>query len=291
MRNFLITALTLLAIACLITVPAHAAEETAQGDETVTEVQQEVTEETPTETIFEGTEAVDTEAVTEAITEQEEITTAIDADDALEAEDARQWLIDAIKNAKPEQVEFIKGYIEDALVAMEGLQYTEWEWIYKITSDNAEWVACIIVGLGFIFSGVVMIVKYRREKVLINNSVDAVGVSERKMDEMVKRVGDYEMRFEDLAKENGAVIKRLDERDKQLADALQTICKMQEQTAAATKHDIDAMLILADVLDELIQLSNIPQVKKDAIYSKHETAKNHIVSEMEKEKEHEENEN
>lgn len=285
MRNFLITALTLLAIACLITVPAHAAEETAQGVETVTEVQQEVTEETPAETIFEGTEAVDTEAVTE------EITTAIDAEDALEAEDARQWLIDAIKNAKPEQVEFIKGYIEDALVAMEGLQYTEWEWIYKITSDNAEWVACIIVGLGFIFSGVVMIVKYRREKVLINNSVDAVGVSERKMGEMVKRVGDYEMRFEDLAQENVAVIKRLDERDKQLADALQTICKMQEQTAAATKHDIDAMLILADVLDELIQLSNIPQVKKDAIYSKHETAKNHIVSEMEKEKEHEENEN
>lgn len=285
MRNFLITALTLLAIACLITVPAHAAEETAQGVETVTEVQQEVTEETPAETIFEGTEAVDTEAVTE------EITTAIDADDALEAEDARQWLIDAIKNAKPEQVEFIKGYIEDALVAMEGLQYTEWEWIYKITSDNAEWVACIIVGLGFIFSGVVMIVKYRREKVLINNSVDAVGVSERKMDEMVKRVGDYEMRFENLAQENVAVIKRLDERDKQLADALQTICKMQEQTAAATKHDIDAMLILADVLDELIQLSNIPQVKKDAIYSKHETAKNHIVSEMEKEKEHEGNEN
>lgn len=285
MRNILITALTLLAIACLITVPAHAAEETAQGVETVTEVQQEVTEETPAETIFEGTEAVDTEAVTE------EITTVIDADDAIEAEDARQWLIDAIKNAKPEQVEFIKGYIEDALVAMEGLQYTEWEWIYKITSDNAEWVACIIVGLGFIFSGVVMIVKYRREKVLINNSVDAVGVSERKMGEMVKRVGDYEMRFEDLAQENVAVIKRLDERDKQLADALQTICKMQEQTAAATKHDIDAMLILADVLGELIQLSNIPQVKKDAIYSKHETAKNHIVSEMEKEKEHEENEN
>lgn len=288
MRNFLITALTLLAIACLITVPAHATEETAQGVETVTEAQQEVTEEATAETIFEGTEA---EAVTEAITEQEEITTAIDADDALEAEDARQWLIDAIKNAKPEQVEFIKGYIEDALVAMEGLQYTEWEWIYKITSDNAEWVACIIVGLGFIFSGVVMIVKYRREKVLINNSVDAVGVSERKMDEMVKRVGDYEMRFENLAQENVAVIKRLEERDKQLADALQTICKMQEQTAAATKHDIDAMLILADVLDELIQLSNIPQVKKDAIYSKHETAKNHIVSEMEKEKEHEENEN
>lgn len=285
MRNILITALTLLAIACLITVPAHAAEETAQGVETVTEVQQEVTEENTAETIFEGTEAVDTEAVTE------EVTTALDAQDSYDAEDARQWLIDAIKNAKPEQVEFIKGYIEDALVAMEGLQYTEWEWIYKITSDNAEWVACIIVGLGFIFSGVVMIVKYRREKVLINNSVDAVGVSERKMGEMVKRVGDYEMRFEDLAQENVAVIKRLDERDKQLADALQTICKMQEQTAAATKHDIDAMLILADVLGELIQLSNIPQVKKDAIYSKHETAKNHIVSEMEKEKEHEENEN
>lgn len=285
MRNILITALTLLAIACLITVPAHAAEETAQGVETVTEVQQEVTEEATAETIFEGTEAVDTEAVTE------EITTVIDADDAIEAEDARQWLIDAIKNAKPEQVEFIKGYIEDALVAMEGLQYTEWEWIYKITSDNAEWVACIIVGLGFIFNGVVMIVKYRREKVLINNSVDAVGVSERKMGEMVKRVGDYEMRFEDLAQENVAVLKRLNERDEQLADAQQTICKMQEQMSAATKHDIDAMLLLADVLDELIQLSNIPQVKKDAIYSKHETAKNHIVSEMEKEKAHEENEN
>lgn len=285
MRNFLLTAVMLLSIALIISVPAHAAEETAEGIETVTEVQQEVTEEATAETIFEGIEAVDTEAVTE------EITTAIDADDALEAEDARQWLIDAIKNAKPEQVEFIKGYIEDALVAMEGLQYTEWEWIYKITSDNAEWVACIIVGLGFIFSGVVMIVKYRREKVLINNSVDAVGVSERKMGEMVKRVGDYEMRFEDLAQENVAVIKRLDERDEQLAEALETIRRLEEKNGAATKHDIDAMLVLADVLDELIQLSNIPQVKKDAIYSKHETAKNHIVSEMEKEKEHEENEN
>jgi transcriptional regulator NrdR family protein len=111
------------------------------------------------------------------------------------------------------------------------------------------------------------------------------------MGEMVKRVGYYEMRFEDLAQENVAVIKRLDERDKQLAEALDTIRQLEEKNGAATKHDIDAMLILADVLGELIQLSNIPQVKKDAIYSKHETAKNHIVSEMEKEKEHEENEN
>lgn len=285
MRNFLITALTLLAIACLITVPAHATEETAQGVETVTEAQQEVTEEATAETIFEGTEAVDTEAVTE------EVTTALDADDALEAEDARQWLIDAIKNAKPEQVEFIKGYIEDALVAMEGLQYTEWEWIYKVVSDNVEWVACVLVGLGFVFYGIVTIVKYRREKLLINNSVEAVGVSEQKMAEMVRRVGDCEQRFEEMGFELTNALKRMDDQNIKLDECNAFIQKKEVENLNAIKHDVEAMLVLSDIVDDLIQLSNIPQVKKDAIYSKHETAKNHIVSEMEKEKEHEENEN
>lgn len=246
------------------TFTAFAAEPVDLATDTITAEATEIATEAPTEAA--------TEATTEAPKDMETI---------YNAEQDRDWLIDAIKKAKPEEVEFIKGYIEDALVAMEGLNYTDWEWAYKIASDNAEWIACMIVGVGFIAAAVVAVIKYRREKLLINNAVGAVSISEREMHAMVAKLDTYEGKYEDMEKKIGEALERLDKRDVMLEEAGEFIRGKEKDNLAATNHDIDAMILLADVVNELIQLSNIPQVKKDAIYSKHETAKAAILKQME----------
>lgn len=247
----------------------------------------DTTEETvaATDIVTEATTDAPTETPTEAPTKAEEATEGEDMDTLYNAEQDRDWLIEAIKKAKPEEVEFIKGYIEDALVAMEGLNYTDWEWVYKIVSDNAEWIACMIVGLGFVAAAVATFIKFRREKLLINNAVGAVGISEREMQNMVAKMDDYETKYDALAQKIGQALDRLDERDKMLAEADQFIRRKEKDNLAAANYDIDAMIMLSDIVEDLIQLSSIPQIKKDALYTKHATAKENILKEMEAEHE------
>ena len=192
MRKLIATAALLLAMVMAFAMPAYASEVTAEATEEITPTVTEEAIENATEGNVEATEAATEEEVTEAPTEEETDTEPVGIVDGLPAKADRDWLINAIKTAKPDEVEFIKGYIEDALVAMEGKNYTGWEWAYKIVEDNAEWLACLVVGLGFIAAAVVAIVKYRREKILINNSVEAVNIAEKKMEELTAKT-DYEI--------------------------------------------------------------------------------------------------
>lgn len=270
MKKLIVTAAILLAVIGAFAIPSYAAENGTETAEAVTHVVTEAAGEIATEENVEATEPA-----------TEEETTPVSIDDGYIAEQDRDWLINAIKNAKPEEVEFIKGYIEDALVAMEGLNYTDWEWVYKIVEDNAEWFACMIVGLGFVVAAVVAIVKYRREKLLINNAVGAVGISEREMQNMVSKMDDYETKYDALAQKIGQALDRLDERDKMLAEADEFIRRKEKDNLAASNHDIEAMIMLSDIVGDLVQLSSIPQIKKDSLYTKHATAKEHILKEME----------
>lgn len=262
MRKFFSAVVALMVATALLAMPAYASEVAAEATEEVTPT---VTEEA-------------TEEVTEAPTEEE--TEPVGIVEGLPAEADRDWLINAIKTAKPDEVEFIKGYIEDALVAMEGVNYTGWEWAYKIVEDNVEWLACLVVGLGFIAAAVVAIVKYRREKILINNSVEAATGAEKKMEEMTAKTDKYEKTIGDVVVAVGAMLEYLKERDDALEAQAKDLQARDDQVIASNQNAINAKILLADVLGELIQLSNIPQVRKDEIYSKHETAKNHILNEM-----------
>ena len=269
MKKLFTIATVIIAFTVALALPSYASEnatETAEAVEpTVTAEAEEITAEANVE-------------ATEATTEEQ--TAVVPIEDGYNAEQDRDWLINAIKAAKPEEVEFIKGYIEDALVAMEGLNYTDWEWAYKIVADNAEWFACVIVGLGFVFAGVVAIVKYRREKLLINNSVSAVGVAEGKMAEMVKRMDAYETAVVNVTTNVTKALEYMQARDDELEAEMKELAKRDETVIAASNNAVNAKLLLADVLGEMIQLSNIPQIRKDEIYTKHETAKNHILNEM-----------
>ena len=263
MRKLIITALSVLVILAVLVMPCYASEDATEATETVAPIETEATEENATEGNVEATE-----------------TAPVDFEDSMTAEEAREWLINAIKNAKPEEVEFVKGYIEDALVSMEGLNYTDWDWIYKIIADNVEWVACLVVGLGFIFASVVAIVKYKREKLLINNAVDAVGISEAEMGKMVAKMDGYEQTLKDTLGKVDEALVYMQSRDEHLAEKKQELINRDETVIAAAKNDVDAMLLLAEVLGDLIQLSAIPQIRKDEIYSKQETAKSHILKQM-----------
>lgn len=288
MRKFFSAVVALLVATALLAMPAYASEVTAEATEEVTPTVTEEATENATEGNVEATEAATeeetteevTEAPTEEVTEEETETEPVGIVEGLPAEADRDWLINAIKTAKPDEVEFIKGYIEDALVAMEGKNYTGWEWAYKIVEDNAEWLACLVVGLGFIAAAVVAIVKYRREKILINNSVEAVNIAEKKMEELTAKTDKYEKTVGDVVVAVGAMLEYLKERDDALEAQAKDLQARDDQVIASNQNAINAKILLADVLGELIQLSNIPQIRKDEIYSKHETAKNHILNEM-----------
>ena len=290
MRKPLTFAAVLLVLAVVFCLPCYASEEAVETEEVVAPANTEVAEEQATEAVVEpstedtaeATEATEetVEETTEATEEEttEETTEVIGITDGYTTEQARDWLVNAIMTAKPEEVEFIKGYIEDALVSMEGLAYTEWEWIYKIVADNIEWVSCLTVGIGFLAAAFFAIFKYRREKTLINNAASAANASEAKMGEMTEKVAEYEEIIKALAETVTKALAQMQEHDGQLAAVGQELIKRDETVIAASTADVHAMILLADIVGDLIQLSNIPQVRKDEIYSKHETAKNHIFT-------------
>lgn len=280
MRKLISCAAILLVIVMLFTTPAYATDVATDDAETVAPTVTEEATQNATEGNVEATEAATeeetTEEITEALTEEETETEPVGIVEGMPAEADRDWLINAIKTAKPDEVEFIKGYIEDALVAMEGITYTEWEWIYKIIEDNVEWFACLIVGLGFIFAAIVVIVKYRREKMLINNAAASANASEKKMGEMTEQVAEYDEKINTLTKTVAQAILLMQTHDDKLDAAEQELIKRDETVITNDKLTVNAMILLADIVGDLIQLSNIPQIRKDEIYSKHETAKNHI---------------
>ena len=280
MRKFFSAVVALMVATALLAMPAYASEVTAEATEEVTLTVTEEATQNATEENVEATEAATeeetTEEITEAPTEEETETEPVGIVEGMPAEADRDWLINAIKAAKPDEVEFIKGYIEDALVAMEGIEYTEWEWIYKIIEDNVEWFACLIVGLGFLAAAVVVIVKYRREKTLINNAAASANASEKKMGEMTEQVAGYDETIKILSDAVTKALEQLKIHNDELAAAGKELIKRDEAVIAAANADVHAMILLADIVDDLIQLSNIPQIRKDEIYSKHETAKNHI---------------
>ena len=282
MRKFFSAVVALLVATALLAMPAYASEVTAEATEEVTHTVTEEATENATEGNVEATEAATEEEVTEApteeVTEEETETEPVGIVEGLPAEADRDWLINAIKTAKPDEVEFIKGYIEDALVAMEGITYTEWEWVYKIIADNAEWIACLTVGLGFLAAAVVMIIKYRREKILINNAAGAANASEEKMAEMVQKVAEYDERINTLTETVAQAILLMQTHDDKLAAAEQELIKRDETVIANDKLNVNAMILLADVVGDLIQISSVPQIRKDELYSRHATAKNNIIA-------------
>lgn len=278
MKKFLITALCITVLLLCFVFPCYASEDGAEATEAVTMVTTDPVEENATEAVVEGVEATEEEVTT--VAETEPVTEPVGFQEGFTTESDRDWLINAIKNAKPEEVEAIKGYIEDAVVHMEGLNYTEWDWVYKIVADNAEWFACLLVGIGFVVFAVVSLVLHRRKKILINNSVETVQIAEQNMAELVKHTDAYEATLTATVAVVKESIEYMKERDERLCKKKQELIDKDEAVIEATKNDVNAMLMLADIIDELIQLSAIPQVRKDAIYSKHATAKNHIVSQM-----------
>jgi hypothetical protein len=280
MRKFFSAVVALMVATALLAMPAYASEVTAEATEKVTPTATEEATENATEGNVEATEAATEEETTEEVTEAptEEETEPVGIVDGLPAEADRDWLINAIKTAKPDEVEFIKGYIEDALVAMEGITYTEWEWVYKIIADNAEWIACLAVGLGFLAAAVVMIIKYRREKTLINNAAGAANASEEKMAEMVQKVAEYDERINTLTETVAQAILLMQTHDGKLAAAEQELIKRDETVIANDKLNVNAMILLADVVGDLIQISSVPQIRKDELYSRHATAKNNIIA-------------
>jgi hypothetical protein len=280
MRKFFSAVVALMVATALLAMPAYASEVTAEATEEVTPTATEEATENATEGNVEATEAATEEETTEEVTEAptEEETEPVGIVDGLPAEADRDWLINAIKTAKPDEVEFIKGYIEDALVAMEGITYTEWEWVYKIIADNAEWIACLAVGLGFLAAAVVMIIKYRREKTLINNAAGAANASEEKMAEMVQKVAEYDERINTLTETVAQAILLMQTHDGKLAAAEQELIKRDETVIANDKLNVNAMILLADVVGDLIQISSVPQIRKDELYSRHATAKNNIIA-------------
>jgi hypothetical protein len=96
------------------------------------------------------------------------------------------------------------------------------------------------------------------------------------MAEMVQKVAEYDERINTRTETVAQAILLMQTHDGKLAAAEQELIKRDEAVIATANEDVQAMILLADIVGDLIQLSSIPQIRKDEIYSKHVTAKNHI---------------
>lgn len=62
----------------------------------------------------------------------------------------------------------------------------------------------------------------------------------------------------------------------QISEKENKIADLEEKQEIERSNTIKSEILLADIINELLQLSNIPQIKKDAIFEKYKEAKNNI---------------
>ena len=269
------------------------AEESAPSDTVTdtTDTTEEVTEETgipETTDTAEMTEQTGPMIEETALSPETAATTVTEAPETLVDE-----LPDGIENVEKEQLlEIIKGLsgegvdkIQELLLAginsVERGQSTLWDKVADFCERHIEAISLIafaIVGILYIFVRVKSNKKLRNDiGIATNNAVETVEIAKQMNADSVAALQNAAARvdsFKETLDASTNEIKAL------LAETRQKTAE-DETLRSALKHNSDADMLLADTVNELLQLANIPQNKKDAIYSKVTAAKALIKAEVE----------
>ncbi len=240
--------------ACIVSVQAEEAESGA---------------ETPAESIFETASGAETGTDTETGTDAETDTSA----KTLTAEEIESILADA----SPEQVRYIKAKIESVLSGLEGYNVTGWDKVAAWVTRNIYAVSWAIFGIGAIVAAFIYLRKnrglMRQLATLNNNSVEIAKASHEDSGRALDAVKQYaaetaEMR-EAVAEMTKAVAEMLAAHESTSAERDAAAA----ETDAQRKAETDAILLLADTLEAMMQCSRINDARKDEIAAKYAAAK------------------
>jgi hypothetical protein len=153
-----------------------------------------------------------------------------------------------IDRATPEQIQAIKDYILDGLAPVDGANITGWDKVKIFVIENLDAIAWIIAGVAFVvfFIGNCILRKTvsRESAVMNNNTVELGEAAKRYMGEAAVTVKEVLAAAEELRIETAAEIERL------------------KNTETAYSESVELM---ATVVNELLQVSNLPQWKRDEI--------------------------
>lgn len=243
-----LTAILLSLSACIVSVQAEEMESGA---------------ETPAESISETASGAETGTDTETDTSAKTLT----------AEEIESILADA----SPEQVRYIKAKIESVLSGLDGYNVTGWDKVAAWVTRNIYAVSWAIFGIGIIVAAFIYVRKnrglMRQLATLNNNSVEIARASHEDSGRALDAVKQYaaetaEMR-EAVAKMTKAVAEVLAAHESTSAERDAAVV----ETDAQRKAETDAILLLADTLEAMMQCSRINDARKDEIAAKYAAAK------------------
>ena len=220
--------------------------------------------------------AEETEIVTtgaEIVTEAETFTVS----DVLETEKDRNWILGVIENATPEEVDKMQQAIENAILGLETEDFGDWDWAYKIVTDNAHALSLIAVGLGLLVTAIIGIVKVKRDKMLNHNVIASTETAVQICEENQKVIEGYASQIAELSKAVAELMAEVKAKDEVIAKLTEEETALVKQEMAEHEASKNASVLLADIVYDLIEMSNIPQVKKNALFTRHETAKKRIA--------------
>ena len=282
MKKTIFATLTALLLVALMTLTPYATDEadTALVEEvTAIETVAETTPETTPETAIEDTAkeetATETEAQTEAETEAETMTIG----EIVDKEKDRNWILGVIDQATPEEVDKMQEAIENAILGLETEDFGGWDWAYKLVKDNAHTLSIIAVGLGLLVTAIVGIVKVKRDKMLNHNVIASTETAYQLCEENKKVIEGYSAQIADLTKSVGELMAEVKAKDEIIAKLTAEQTALVKKEMAEHEASKNASVLLADIVYDLIEMSNIPRIKKDALFTRHETAKKRIAEE------------
>lgn len=226
---------------------------------------------TEADTTVEGTATADTTTKTEAET--------MTIGDIADAEKDRNWILGVIEQATPDEVDKMQEAIENAILGLETEDFGGWDWAYKIVTDNAHALSIVAVGLGLLVTAIVGIVKVKRDKMLNHNVIASTETAYQLCEENKKVIEGYSAQIADLTKSVGELMAEVKAKDEIIAKLTAEETALVKQEMAEHEASKNASVLLADIVYDLIEMSNIPRIKKDALFTRHETAKKRIAEE------------
>ncbi len=192
----------------------------------------------------------------------------------------KEELISLINGLSGEGVEKVKEVLLVGLANVERDDATVWGNIASFCEKHIDAVSLAVCAVAICIYTVVKVRSVRGLRgdirVSTNNAVEAVEIARRMNAEGVDIMERASQSIDGFRAELGGAVEEI----RRMLEAERQKSAECDSLRSALKHNADADILVADTVNELLQLANIPQCKKDAIYSKVKAAKALIASEV-----------
>ena len=191
----------------------------------------------------------------------------------------KDQLIEIINGLSGEGIDKMQTVLLAGINSIERDKSTLWDRTADFCQMHIEAISLIAFSAVVVFY---MLIRVRGSKRLrrnieisTNNAVEAVEIAKSISADNLAVLEGYTVQVERYS----SVISDANARIDELLCEVRRKSLENEALRNVIKHNVDADMLVADTVNELLQLSNIPQNKKDAIYSKITEAKALISSE------------